>query len=91
MKDQLMNMPDSTSQFVLLVGEKNAERFQKEITDIMIEQFRSDIEDNMQFIIDFQTLFWEIEDIVREDIKEKMIKVYSERCEKKLSEWLGEN
>lgn len=69
-----------------LLGEENEKKLKDSITDLMIEKAATEIDDMCDYLIDFERLFDEVQKEVSTDLKEKLVKIYSEKLDVKIKE-----
>lgn len=69
-----------------LLGEKNEKRLKDGITDLMLEEIKSDLKNNSFYLIDFDELFDEIRDEIKDELKSKIRSRYIKMAEEKFSE-----
>ena len=87
----MLNKNIETSVIAKLLGETNEQKIKDEITNILIEAIREDVEDIYSCIIDWELLFDEINRELHQIVKEKFVKKYLEEAEKKWSELYEQN
>lgn len=69
-----------------LLGEENEKKLKDSITDLLIERFMEDLDDMGCYMIDYEQLFDEVRVEVESVMKNKIMKMYMEKAEKKFSE-----
>lgn len=72
--------------FTKLLGEENEKKFRDRVTELLIEQVESDLENMYCYLIDFESMFEEIREDVMEDTKRKVAERYKKKVEEKFSE-----
>ena len=77
---------ENMTQIAELLGEDNKKRLQDKITDLLIEQVESDLEDRYQYdyILAFDSIYEEVKETIEEEFKEKLMEKYRERMNKEL-------
>lgn len=75
------------------LGADNIERLKTEIVDAIVEQVKSDLRDNYDFIINPYELVEDIIDKAKQEVEEKLKKKFKnamlEYAEKCVDEWIG--
>ncbi len=69
-----------------LLGEDNAQKLKDDITEILLEHVRANLEDLSGYLLEFEKLFEEVFEEVCEKVKDKMIKKYTKEVGKKFEE-----
>lgn len=69
-----------------LLGEENVNRLKDTVTDLLIKRCEDELEDMAIYMVDYEQLFAEVEDEVRSIIKDRIMKMYLEKAEGKISE-----
>ena len=75
-----------------LLGEENEKRLKEEVTDILIDYIKTDLENTGMYLVDFEELTKEVASSIQEEIKEKYAEILRNNVEKKLQElmkWKG--
>lgn len=72
--DEIIN---NETPLIKIIGEKNYEKLQKEITDVIIERIKSDLDNFDMYVIDEQMIM-EIFDESIKSAKSKLKKIYTE-------------
>ncbi len=75
---------------VKMLGEDNVNRLKDTVTDLLIKRCEDELEDMAIYLVDYEQLFAEVEDEVRFIIKDKIVKMYLEKAEGKISEKFSE-
>lgn len=73
-----------------LLGEENVNRLRDAMTDLLIKRCEDELDDMGIYMIDYENLFEEIEKEVRAVVKHRIMQVYLEKAEEKISK-LAEN
>lgn len=81
-----MDKTDKLLEIAKLLGEDNAKRLQDELTDFLLYYLKDDVESMSEYLIDFEDLFAEVRKEVFTNVKDKMIKKYTEEIETKFEE-----
>ena len=68
-----------------LLGEDNEKRLKDAITDMIIRRIEEDLDNYDGWIVDFEYLHDEIDREVRNNVKDKMIRKYTEKIERNLN------
>lgn len=76
-----MNKTDKILEIAKLLGEDNAQRLKDELMDFLLDYLKSDVEGMCEYLIDFEDLFDEVRKEVFENVKDKMIKRYTNEIE----------
>ena len=71
---------------VKLLGEDNVNRLKDAVTDLLIERCRDELDDMSFYMVDYEQLFADVEEEVRSIIKDRVMKMYLEEAEEKISE-----
>lgn len=82
-------MKDLTN-LVKLIGEDNEKRLKDAMTDLLINQFRDDLESMEDYMLDYEEIFDDVRKEVTSIMKEKISKAYLAKAEKKFYELFGE-
>lgn len=69
-----------------LLGENNERRLKDGITDLLLEQVADELRDNYDYLIDYNHLFDEVIDEIREEFKSRVREKYIGMMEEKFSE-----
>lgn len=69
-----------------LLGEENAQKIKDEITEILIEYLKNDLDSMCDYIIGYEELFGEVREQVFANVKDKMVKKYTSEIENKFEE-----
>lgn len=69
-----------------LLGEENEKRLKEEVTDILIDYIKTDLENTGMYLVDFEELTKEVASSIQEEIKEKYAEILRNNVEKKLQE-----
>ena len=69
-----------------LLGEENEKRLKSSITDLLIEQVSDELRDNYDFLIDYEYLFNEVIDEIKEEFKNRVREKYMGIMDEKFSE-----
>lgn len=66
-----------------LLGEDNVKKLQDNITDILLEQVRSDLEDKYRYdyILAFEDIYEEVKELIEEEFKDKLMEIYREKMD----------
>lgn len=77
---------ENITQIANLLGEDNEKRLKDKITDLLIEQVESDLEDRYKYdyILAFDSIYEEVKEKIEEEFKEKLMEKYRERMNKEL-------
>lgn len=68
------------------LGEDNVEKIRNKVTDMLIERCQDELDDMAIYMVDYEQLFAEVEDEVRSIVKDRIVKMYLEKAEGKISE-----
>lgn len=68
-----------------LLGEENVNRLKDTVTDLLIKRCEDELDDMSIYIIDYENLFEEVENEVRAIVKNKIMQMYLEKAEGKIS------
>lgn len=69
-----------------LLGENNERRLKDGITDLLLGQVEDELRDNYDYLIDYNHLFDEVIDEIREEFKSRVREKYIGMMEEKFSE-----
>lgn len=69
-----------------LLGEENVNRLKDTVTDLLIKRCEEELDDMAIYMVDYERLFAEVEDEVRAIVKDKIMQMYLEKAEGKISE-----
>ena len=69
-----------------LLGEENEKRFKDEVTDILIDRVREDMESYNDYLFDYESMLSEICDKLEKKLKDRIFEEYMERIEKRIPE-----
>lgn len=69
-----------------LLGEENAQLLRNEITKMVLNHIECDLDEMEDYLIDFEDLFDEVRHEVFDNVKDKMIKKYTNEIEAKFEE-----
>lgn len=69
-----------------LLGEENAQLLRNEITKIVLNHIECDLDEMEDYLIDFEDLFDKVRHEVFDNVKDKMIKKYTNEIEAKFEE-----
>lgn len=69
-----------------LLGEENVNRLKDTVTDLLIKRCEEELDDMAIYMVDYERLFAEVEAEVRSIIKDRIMKIYLEKAEGKISE-----
>lgn len=69
-----------------LLGEENAQLLRNEITKMVLNHIECDFDEMEDYLIDFEDLFDEVRHEVFDNVKDKMIKKYTNEIEVKFEE-----
>jgi hypothetical protein len=69
-----------------LLGEDNVNRLKETITNLLIERCQDELDDMAIYMVDYEQLFDEVHNEVKSIMKDKIMKMYLEKAEGKLSE-----
>lgn len=69
-----------------LLGEENVNRLKDTVTDLLIKRCEDELEDMAIYMVDYEQLFTEVESEVRSIVKDRIMKMYLEKAEGKISE-----
>ena len=77
---------ENITQIANLLGEDNEKRLKDKITDLLIEQVESDLEDRYKYdyILAFDSIYEEVKEKIEEEFKEKLMEKYRERMNTEL-------
>lgn len=78
-------------EIIKLLGEDNKKRLQDGITDLLLRQVESDLEDKYQYdyILAFDEIFEEVKGEIKDIVKEKMMKKCLEEADRELKRIFG--
>lgn len=73
-----------------IMGEENFEIFQKEILNLLIQSFERDLDEWLQsnYIFDFDSMFLEIEDEMKSNLKAKLIPILQKKQDEMIKKML---
>lgn len=74
-----------------LLGEDNVNRLKDAVTDLLIKRCEDELDDMGIYMIDYESLFEEVEKEVRAVVKNKIMQMYLAKAEEKISTLLKEN
>ena len=69
-----------------LLGEENAQKLKDEITEMLLETMKNDLDNMCTYLIDFEELFEDVRKEVFANVKDKMVEKYTEEIELKFEE-----
>ena len=69
-----------------LLGEDNVNRLKDTVTDLLIKRCEDELEDMGIYMIDYESLFAEVENEVRSIVKDRIMQVYLKQAEHKISQ-----
>lgn len=69
-----------------LLGEENTRKLRDNITDLLLNTIENDLNDMGTYLIEFDDLFEEVRTEVFKDVKDKMVKKYTNEIENKFEE-----
>lgn len=69
-----------------LLGEENAQKIKDEITEILLDYLKHDLDSMCDYLIDYEELFGEVRGQVFANVKDKMVKKYTSEIEGKFEE-----
>lgn len=69
-----------------LLGEENVNRLKDTVTDLLIKRCEDELDDMGIYMIDYESLFEEVEKEVKSIVKNKIMQIYLEKAEGKISE-----
>lgn len=69
-----------------LLGEENAQKIKDEISKILLDYLKSDLDNMCDYIIDYEELFEDVRKEVFANVRDKMVKKYTAEIEKKFDE-----
>lgn len=69
-----------------LLGEENTQKIKDEISKILLDYLKSDLDNMCDYIIDYEELFKDVRKEVFANVRDKMIKKYTAEIEKKFDE-----
>lgn len=72
-----------------LLGEDNAKRLKDTITDMIIEQVKSDMDNMTVYLIDFEAVLDGIRRDIERDVRERLANEYVEVLRKRLDDYFG--
>lgn len=72
-----------------LLGEENAQNIKDEISEILLDYLKSDLDNMCDYIIDFEELFEDVRKEVFSNVRDKMVKKYTAEIEKKFDELIA--
>lgn len=69
-----------------LLGEENEKRLKDSITDLLLEQIESDMEEKYKYdyIVAFDEIFEVIKEEIGQEFRERLVEKYRERIDKEL-------
>ena len=77
---------EELSKIAKLLGEDNEKKLKDGITDLILEEIESDLENNSFYLIDFDEMLDEIRDEIKNELKSKVRSRYMKLAEEKFSE-----
>lgn len=69
-----------------LLGEDNTKRLRDGITELLLNTIEDDLHDMGTYLIEFEELFGEVRTEVFKDVKDKMVRKYTNEIENKFEE-----
>jgi hypothetical protein len=69
-----------------LLGEENVNRLKDTVTDLLIKRCEDELDDMGIYMIDYESLFEEVEKEVKSIVKNRIMQIYLEKAEGKISE-----
>lgn len=69
-----------------LLGEDNVKRLKDTVTDLLIKRCEDELNDMGIYMIDYESLFEEVEKEVRSIVKDKIMQVYLKQAEHRIAE-----
>lgn len=72
-----------------LLGEENAQKIKDEISEILLDYLKSDLDNMCDYIIDYEDLFEDVRKEVFSNVRDKMVKKYTAEIEKKFDELIA--
>lgn len=69
-----------------LLGEENVNRLKDTVTDLLIKRCEDELDDMGIYMIDYECLFEEVEKEVKSIVKNRIMQIYLEKAEGKISE-----
>lgn len=81
-------MKHELSNLTKLLGAENEQKVKDSIVELILERTKYDLDEwcKYGYVINFEELFQEIEERVVENVKEKMIALYTKKMEEKMEE-----
>ena len=75
-----------------IIGEENEQKIKDGITNAILELVDRDLQEfyRYEYVINFENLFYQIEQEVKEKVKERIIQMYAAKMEEKFAEWIKE-
>lgn len=72
-----------------LLGEENTQKIKDEISEILLDYLKSDLNNMCDYIIDYEELFEDVRKEVFANVRDKMVKKYTAEIEKKFDELIA--
>lgn len=72
-----------------LLGEDNVKRLQDTITDMIIENVKSDMDDMNVYLIDFEAIMDGVRRDIERDVRERLVNEYVEVLRKRLDDYFS--
>lgn len=72
-----------------LLGEDNAKRLKDTITDMIIENVKSDMDNMSVYLIDFEAILDGVRDDIERDVRERLVNEYTEVLRKRLDDYFA--
>jgi len=69
-----------------LLGEENAQKIKDEISKILLDYLKIDLDNMSSYFIDYEELFEDVRKEVFDNVKAKMVAKYTAEIEKKFEE-----
>lgn len=81
-------MEEKLTKLAKLLGEENEKRLKDEVTDILIEHIREDLENTYAYLIPFDEWLEDIAESVKEDLQKKYEENMRAEVEKKMNDFM---
>ena len=72
-----------------LLGEENAQKIKDEISEILLDYLKRDLDSMCDYIINYEDLFEDVRKEVFANVRDKMVKRYTSEIEKKFDELIA--
>lgn len=83
---------ENLTKIAKLLGEDNEKRLKDGIVELLLEQVKSDLEQQYEYdySLDFDDIYDEVKREIQDEVKEALKKKYMTSLNEKMKEWFGE-